>query len=383
CRHLVDNSHRPPQSFPRVCRGTTYDEPMAETSPVEPNLGQPAPRSPTPIWSRRWVGFPATPRPPIGRDREVAALRDLLQESRCRLVTVTGTGGVGKTRLAIAVAAEVAAEFADGALFVPLAAISDPALILPAIARVLEVRETPGRTPRESLVAVLRDRHLLLVLDNFEHLVGAEAAADVSALLEACSNLTVLVTSRTPLRLHDEQLFATSPLSLPPASEEIAPDALSEYGAVALFVERARMTRHGFALTGENATSVVEICRRLDGLPLAIELAAAWVRVLPPASLLERLHPRLSLLRGGTADQPARLRTMRDAIAWSYDLLSEEEARLFRRLAVFVGGFTLDVVEWVAGASRGVEEARSRENPHHPITTPASGYPPHHPRSTS
>ncbi|MGH2617557.1 MAG: ATP-binding protein, partial [Thermomicrobiales bacterium] len=331
---------------------------MADASPVDPNVIYPAPRPLTPIWSRRWVGFPARHTSLVGREREVATVRELLREPGRRLVTLTGPGGVGKTRLAMAAAEEVAPTFADGAAFVDLSAISDPALILPAIARVLEVRESPGRSLRETLLAALRERHLLLVLDNFEHLAGAAAAADLAALLDACPAVTVLVTSRTPLHLHDEQRFTTPALALP-SSPATDPAALAEFGAIALFIARARLAHHDFALTTENAPAVVETCHRLNGLPLAIELAAAWARVLTPAALLARLEPSLPLLRGGAEDQPARLRTMRDAIAWSYDLLRADEQQCFRRLAVFAGGFTM------AGA-----EAVSAHvpSPHHPIT---------------
>ncbi len=332
---------------------------MADANAFGSNPHRPAPRSITPIRSRRWLGFPAATPRPTGRDLEIATLRELLLAPRRRLVTLTGPGGVGKTRLALAVAEEIAPEFADGATFIPLTAVSEPALILPVIARLLDVRESPGRSPRDTLVGVLRDLHLLLVLDNFEHLAMADAAADVSALLETCPDVTILVTSRTPLRLHSEHLFITDPLSLPSGVADANPATLTGYGAVALFVERARMTRRDFALTTGNAASVVEICRRLDGLPLAIELAAAWVRVLPPADLLARLEPRLPLLRGGPTDQPPRLRTMRDAIAWSYDRLSDEERQCLRRLAIFVGGFTLEAAEWVAGGGRWEDRCRT------------------------
>ena len=240
-----------------------------------------------------------------------------------------------------------AAEFADGAVFVPLAAISDPSLVFPAIARALDVRETPERPLIDSLIDALRDRRLLLVLDNFEHVLAA--AFDLARLLAACPRLTILVSSRAALRLSGEQLFLTPPLALPAPDERPALEDLAAAEAVALFVLRARLVSPDLVLDADNALAIAEICRRLDGLPLAIELAAAWVRVLPPAALLARLEQRLPLLRGGAADQPVRLRTMRDAIAWSYDLLTAEEAQLFRRLAVFVGGFSLEAAEWVPG----------------------------------
>jgi non-specific serine/threonine protein kinase len=283
----------------------------------------------------------------IGREREVAAVADLLRPDDVRLVTLTGPGGVGKTRLALRVAEDVAADFSDGLVFVPLVAIGRAGLVLTTIARALDVRESPDRPLKDGLVAALRDRRLLLVLDNFEHLL--EAAIDLGDLLTSCSRLTMLVTSREPLRLSGERRFPTAPLALPTAGDVLAPDQLSTYEAIALFVERARQVRPDFTLDAENAAAVLEMCRRLDGLPLAIELAAAWLRVVSPAVLLTRLERRLPLLTGGAPDQPARLRTMRDAIAWSHDLLSDEERRLIRRLAVFVGGFTLDAAEDVGG----------------------------------
>jgi predicted ATPase/DNA-binding CsgD family transcriptional regulator len=322
----------------------------------------------SPLRARRWQGFPATLLPIIGREREVAAVTALLREPARRLVTLTGPGGVGKTRLALAVAREAEAAFADGAVFVPLAAIRDPALVLPAVARALEIRESRERPLAEVLQAALHDRRMMLVLDNFEQVLAA--ATEVGNVFGACSGVTVLVTSRAPLRLRGEQRFLTPPLALPGPGETPPPDRLTYFGAIAFFVERARWVRHDFALNDGNAPAITEICRRLDGLPLAIELAAAWVRVLTPASLLERMEPRLPLLHGGAADQPARLQTMRDAIAWSYDLVSEEEARFFRRLAVFVGGFTLEAAEWVSGAGDRVSEAAPGvppPNTRHPV----------------
>jgi non-specific serine/threonine protein kinase len=276
----------------------------------------------------------------------------LVREPPRRLITLTGPGGVGKTRLALAVAAEVAPEFADGAVFVPLAAIADADLLLPTIARALDIRETRERSWAEAVLTALRERYLLLVLDNVEHLAlpGMTAAADVAALLDACPGVTALVTSRAPLHLRGEQRFVTPPLALPTPGETLPIETLADYGAIAFFVERARLVNYEFALNADNADAIAAICRRLDGLPLAIELATPWLRVLPPAALLAQLEPRLPLLQGGAADQPARLRTMRDAIAWSYDLLSPDEARLFRRLAVFTGGFTLEAATWVAAA---------------------------------
>jgi predicted ATPase/transcriptional regulator with XRE-family HTH domain len=309
---------------------------------ARPALLQDRPAEPSPS-ARPRVPIPLTRL--IGREGEIAILRAVIPDRDVRLVTVTGPGGVGKTRVALAAAAAVAEEFADGAAFVPLAAITDPERVLSAIARTLGIRETFGRPLPEVLVTALRDRHLVLVLDNFEHVLPA--AVEVGRLLEACPLLTVLVTSRSPLRLRGERRVALSPLAVPNADEGVTLDGLVGYEAITLFVERARSVQHDFAFDLENAAAVVEICRRLDGLPLAIELAAAWTHLFVPADLLAHLERRLPLLRGGGDDLPVRLRTMRDAIAWSYDLLSPDEARFFRRLAVFVGGFTIEGASWL------------------------------------
>ncbi len=317
-----------------------------------------APRLSPSAAPRNLVSLPSTKQTPratllapltrfIGREREIAAASDLLRHHRVRLLTLTGPGGVGKTRLALRVAETVQEAFADGVVFVPLAPVRDPNLVLPAIASALGVRESPDLPLAAHLIAALRDRRLLIVLDNFEHVLGA--ANDLAHILETCPTVTGLVTSRSSLRLSGERRFVTPPLALPDAGEATDPGRLSRYEAIALFVERARQVRPDFALDAGNATAVEEICHRMDGLPLAIELAAAWVRVLSPATLLARLERRLPLLTGGATDLPARFQTMRDAIAWSYDLLSADEQRLFRRLAVFAGGSTMEAVDRVSG----------------------------------
>jgi predicted ATPase len=259
-----------------------------------------------------------------------------------KLLTLTGPGGVGKTRLALQVAATLAGSYPDGAVFIDLSALRDPALFSSAVAQALGLHDVGTRRSGDLLVEALRTKRLLLLLDNFEHIIGAASTA--SQLIDACPDLTFLITSRAPLRVRAEQQFAVIPLSLPDR-DFASPGELLDYGAIALFVARAQAVQPDFTLTAGNAADVAEICRRLDGVPLAIELAAARVRILPPAALLARLDRRLAVLVGGQRDLPPRHQTLRDTIAWSYDLLEEGGRRLFRALAVFAGGFTLEAVE--------------------------------------
>jgi predicted ATPase/transcriptional regulator with XRE-family HTH domain len=284
----------------------------------------------------------------IGREVEIGALRTILQRDDVRFVTLTGAGGSGKTRLAIAVAAEMGDAFPDGVVFVDLSPLTDPTLVVPTIATSLGVREVVDQSLSETLSSFLTSKQLLLVLDNCERILAA--APDITTLLAACPGLSVLATSREPLHVRGEREFPVPPLPLPATTPLLELGQFASAPAIALFVERAEESQPEFTMTTENMAAVAAICRRLDGLPLAIELAAARVKVLPPQALLVRLEHRLPLLTGGGRDLPARQRTMRDAIAWSYDLLSPDEQALFRRLAVFAGGFTLASAEAVAAA---------------------------------
>jgi predicted ATPase/transcriptional regulator with XRE-family HTH domain len=307
------------------------------------------PEMPPGATMRRRPTMSATlPLPPtrlIGREAEMVALSALLARDDAHLVTLTGPGGTGKTHLAQAVAAEVADHYPDGVFFVDLAPITDPQLVVPAIAAALGVRDTSDMPLREAVSRHLRERHLLLVLDNCEQVL--ECASDIATLLTACPVLSILATTREPLHIRAEREMAVAPLPVPDPGRPLPLTDLERVPAVALFVERARAASAGFTLTEDTAGAVAGICQRLDGLPLAIELAAARIKLLPPAALLFRLEQRLPLLTGGGRDLPARQRTMRDAIAWSYDLLTPEEQGLFRRLSVFAGGCTLDAAEAV------------------------------------
>jgi predicted ATPase/DNA-binding CsgD family transcriptional regulator len=278
----------------------------------------------------------------VGREQELDELRGLLDEHR--LVTITGTGGSGKTRLALELARQLAADFAEGVFFVDLAPISDAALLPSAIAVALGVRGQPPRPLVDTIVDRLAGRPTLLLLDNLEQLPGA--APMISGLLARCPHLRVLATSRTPLHVRGERRYSLEPLSLP-ADADLTPELVTRSDAVRLFVERARAVEPRFTLTADNAATVADICRRVDGLPLAIELAAARVRLLTPEALLGRLERRLALLTAGATDAPVRQRTLRDTILWSYDLLMPADRAVFARLAVFVGGFTLAAAETV------------------------------------
>jgi predicted ATPase len=284
----------------------------------------------------------------IGRQEAIATLTARLGRDGSRLLTITGAGGIGKTRLAVQVAGELAGRFADGVCFVPLGAIAEPELVSTAIAQALGVPEVGGRSIIEELKEQLQTRELLLVLDNFEHVLAS--APLVGELLGTCPRLSILVTSRAVLRLARERVVDVPPLATPDPDQRADIETVGKYEAIRLFCERAQAVQSDFVLTTKNARAVLRICQRLDGLPLAIELAAARVRLFAPQALVGYLSRRLDLLTGGARDVPVRHQTLRGAIAWSYDLLPSTEQRLFARLAVFAGGFTLQAVEAVADA---------------------------------
>ena len=290
-----------------------------------------------PLRSRYRTNLPIPANPLIGRKKELVDVLRLLRDGATRVVTITGAGGAGKTRLAIRAARESVESFEDGVILVELAPLAESALVVRAIAQELGVMETGTRPLVEGLITHLAAKKTLLVLDNFEHV--AAASLDVARLIAACPDLTVLVTSRVPLRIQGEREFAVPPLELPPPAAPA--HELLDFAAVQLFDERARGIRSDFVISDENGSAVAALCARLDGLPLAIELAAARTRILSPEAMLPLLESRLDFLQDGGSDRPSRQRTLRDSIGWSHDLLGEHDRTLFRRLAIFRGGCTL------------------------------------------
>jgi len=340
-RQILDDDPEQPQFIHTVTgRGYRFVAPVSEV--------RTAAQKPVRHLEPRASNLPVSRTGFVGREKEAAAAGELLLRPDVRLVTVTGPGGIGKTRLAVEVASTLSEKFPGGTYFVSLSPLSDPGLIAAVIAQTLGIRGTGSQSPLEILKESLRDSlgtPMLLLLDNFEHLLPA--APTVAELLVMGPNLKILVTSRAALHLYGEHEFLVPPLGLPDPLCVPPVEDLPRYPAVALFVQRAVAAKPDFELNRENAAAVAEICARLDGLPLAIELAAARVKVLSPASLLTRLASRLQLLTGGARDLPQRQQTLRAAMDWSYDLLNPAEQKLFRRLSVFVGGCNLEGVEAV------------------------------------
>src|SRR5579859_7887762 len=331
--HRLKDLHRPSHLYQLLLPDQLADFPPLKTLDTRPN------------------NLPIQPTPFIGREKEVAAVCALLRRPEVRLLTLTGTGGVGKTRLGLQVAAELSDLFEDGVFLAPLAPVSAPEQVLLTIAQTLSIGEYSDQPLFSLLQSALKEKHLLLLLDNFEQV--ATAAVVVAELLTACPRLKVLVTSRVALHVRAEQEFAVPPLALPRLTSKQLPDiaALSQYEAVALFIARAQAVKPDFQVNNANAPAVAGICARLDGLPLAIELAAARIKHFPPHTLLARLEQGLGILSGGARDLPARQQTLRGAMAWSYDLLSPEEQQLFRRFAVFVDGAAIEAAEQVCQAA--------------------------------
>ena len=338
---------RTPASYLGEGSPMSFDPPVAETDPESVTLRA----LPVPVFGLNGR-LPAALSPIVGREHEIVTVAHLLLRPDVRLVTLTGPAGAGKTRLALQVAEDLFDDFADGAVMVELAQVRNPDLVPNAVAEALRLVERVGQSPADSVRADLRDRSVLLVLDNFEHLLPA--APQLTEWLASCRGLTILATSRAVLRVSGEHDLQVLPLAIPDLECLPSYETLRNIAAVQLFVARATAARHDFALTPDNAETIASICVRLDGLPLAIELAAARMQHLSPQALFARLDRRLSLLSGGPFDQPERLRTLENAIAWSYELLTGSEQELIQGLSVFVGGFGLDAAEAIWGDDCGV-----------------------------
>lgn len=340
-RHRLKDLSEPQRLFQLVVDGVENDFPSLKSLEAFP------------------TNLPVQLTPFVGRATEVRQVRELIRNENIRLLSLLGPGGVGKTRLALQVAGSTVQGFADGVFFVELAPLSISASVLPEIAQVLDIRERPGQSLEQSIVDDLWDKHLLLVIDNFEHLL--DAAPALNRILDQCKQVKALVTTRSPLRVKGEQLYDLAPLAVPEPTQLLDLTALAAYDSIALFVDRAHAVRPGFALTGSNSALVVGICQRVDGVPLAIELAAARIKLFSPRALFERLDKRLALLKSSARDLPERQSTLRSTIGWSYTLLTPQQQALLASLSVFSGGCTLEAIAMICDPERKLDASKNIE----------------------